>query len=182
MIGTLKGKGPFEVRMAVDGAAQPLVWNVPPAQPTDDNSYLKRLVDVGAANGGLTLPLVGSDSLKQAERVIGAGANQSGKPACGRAWQSGDVQGAQKMAQQALAEDPTNPVAQAAAAAAGKRAGGKAPAEAGPDLNLTAPQPEGEMAETVAREAANWSNKWCGRKSKTSSTRPASECRSIRMR
>ena len=43
VIGTLKGKGPFEVRMAVDGAAQPLIWNAPPAQPADDNSYLKRL-------------------------------------------------------------------------------------------------------------------------------------------
>ena len=56
------------------------------------------------------------------------------------------------MARQALAEDPTNRVAQAAAAVAGKRAGGKAPVEAGPDLNLTAPQPEGEMAASVARD------------------------------
>ena len=96
-------------------------------------------MDVGHENGGLALPLVGSESLKQAERVIEAGANQLGKLAA-VALQSGDVQNAQKMAQQALAEDPTNRAAQAAAASAGKRAA-KAPAEAGPDLNLIVRSP-----------------------------------------
>ena len=91
VIGTLKGKGPFDVQVTVDGVPQPLVWKVPPADSKEDNSYLKRLVETGGANGGVGLPLVGSQSLKQAEAVINAGASQLAKLAVA-AMAAGDAQ------------------------------------------------------------------------------------------
>jgi hypothetical protein len=75
VIGTLKGLGPFEIQVTTDGG-QVLTWRVAAVESKDDNSYLARLVTLARPQGGLNLPLVEWDGLKQAEQIL----NASGRP------------------------------------------------------------------------------------------------------
>lgn len=177
VVGTYPGGGPFTLQMAVEGpsGARNLSWNVAASPSKEENSYLARLVDKARSNQGVGLPLLGSASLKDAEREIDAsvvGLTQLGV----QALSAGDMDGAERLARAALQQDPQNVQAQnLAQAVAKRRANGQAaapakspavagaPAPAGTDLNLVAPaaaQPPaagpfaapGALAESVQTE------------------------------
>ena len=81
----LIGKGtadqPFEVAIKGEVAGKPidLHWNVQPSKPDDDNAYLAQLVDSAKADGGHSLPTLGSEGLWEARRVLNAGAQNLAK-------------------------------------------------------------------------------------------------------
>lgn len=101
----------------VGGKRVSLAWTVAPANPSDDNAYLGRLVDTARADGGASLSIVGSLGLKYAKtRLDIASRNLSRLGA--QALASKDTQNAQRLAAGALAIDPNNPEAQAVSRAA----------------------------------------------------------------
>jgi len=138
IIGTFQGEGPFEVRMTVDTAdgSKPLTWTVAPGAPVDTNNYIARLVESARIDGGMSLPLAGSASLKAAERAIGAGLQQVSELAV-QALSSGDLDSAERLAREALRQDPEDMQARTVASAvARRRAGGAAEVGGAADLNL----------------------------------------------
>ena len=52
-----------------------LQWSVPTTKADDDNAYLAQIVDSAVADGGYTLPTLGSEGLNEARRVLNLGAN-----------------------------------------------------------------------------------------------------------
>lgn len=109
----LVGKGaagqPFDVTIKGETAGKPidLHWNVQPSKADDDNAYLAQLVDNAKANGGASLPTLGSEGLWEARRVINAGAHnlaKLGREAAG----AGNVQQAKKFVEAAVRMDPNN--------------------------------------------------------------------------
>ncbi|MGQ9574389.1 MAG: hypothetical protein ACUVUC_03660, partial [Thermoguttaceae bacterium] len=152
VIGTMKGNGPLDVEIAAESAAGPqkLLWKVAPAAPSDQNGYLARLVAMARPTGGLTLPLTGSGALDQLRHQITAGAQ--GLTALARqALSAGDRANAEKLAREALAQNPEDDLAAAIlkAATARPRAGqnGKPSEGIARDLNLVGPAaPEQSLA------------------------------------
>ena len=137
ILGTYKGEGPFEIQMTVDTAegAKPLQWTVAPNPPQDVNSYIARLVESARIDGGISLPLVGSESLKAAERAADTGVRQITQLAV-QALQSGDLENAARLAREALRQAPEDVEARILAGAVQRRR-----AE-GPDaLHLVGPGP-----------------------------------------
>ena len=57
------------------GLAQ-LSWNVEPREPSDDNAYLSRLVEMSRRDGGITLPTIGSLGLAETRRLLEQEAQQ----------------------------------------------------------------------------------------------------------
>ncbi len=144
VIGTYQGEGPFEVQMTVQTGAgsKPLSWNVTPNPPNEVNSYLARLVEAARLDGGTSLPLVGSASLEDADRAFTVGIRQTTKLAI-QALRSGDTVSAERLAREALRQDPEDNEARIVLGAVRKgRAdgptGGAGPA---PDLNLVGAAP-----------------------------------------
>ncbi len=156
VIGTLAATSPVkaEVSGTLNGKSVKWNWNVAPEKPSEDFGFLPKLVDMAAADKGLTLPTAGSVALREAAYVTLNSAQQMVKIAS-EALASGNFLGAEKVADAALARDPSNPEAQAIKEAARKgTAAGKAPANVEPELKLTGlAEPTaagGLLAETLA--------------------------------
>ncbi|MFH1922447.1 MAG: hypothetical protein ABIP48_21510, partial [Planctomycetota bacterium] len=137
IIGTYEGEGPFEVQMTVGTAegSKPLQWTIEANPPQDANSYIARLVEGARVDGGVSLPLVGSASLKDAERQIGAGQRQVSQLAV-EALAGNDLDSAERLAREALRQDPEDAQARIVAGAVQRR---RADAGAPADLNLAGP-------------------------------------------
>ena len=122
VVGTFKGKGPFNVQVGVDSATGPqkLAFAVTPSASDDNNSYLTALVEQARVDGGVTLPLVGSASLAEARRMIGAAVNDLDQLAQ-QALQAGNLASAEQIVSEALRRDPNDPRALAIKGALAKR-------------------------------------------------------------
>jgi len=135
MIGTFSGNGPFEIRMAAvgPGGVENLSWSVQPGVSHDSNAYLAQLVGRAKVDGGISLPIVGSESLGQAQQAINVGMETLGELAR-QALSSGNLDNAERLAGAALERDPNDPEAWAVKTAAERRrqAGGGAAAGPGP--------------------------------------------------
>jgi len=109
LIGTLKGQGPLNAELTVQGPAGPqkLAFTVSPSASDDSNFYLIPLVEQARTDGGLTLPLLGAASLAEARQAIGANVRGLSKLAQ-QAMAGGNVERAEKLVGEALHLDPND--------------------------------------------------------------------------
>ncbi len=100
---------PIEVRARFVGDAGDVdfQWSAGPNSVGDSRAFLAQLVESARADGGVTLPTVGSAGLAETGRLIEAGVDGITDLA-ERAIATGDVQAAEVAAQAALARDPGN--------------------------------------------------------------------------
>jgi hypothetical protein len=127
LIGILDNRKPHQITITAEVAGKEieLGWNLTPEPSNDEFGFLPQLIAETRDDDGLTLPTVGSAGLREAGRIILAGAENLLKIGI-RALKTGDLQGAQKMADAVLERDPTNPQALALKRAIEKKkAGGK---------------------------------------------------------
>ena len=122
VIGTFKGTGPFDVQIAAAAPAgdQTLSWKVTAGASNEDNGYLPRLVSIGKPSGGLALPLAGAQILKEMGQGITAGA-QGLTELARQALAGGDRASAEKLAREALAQNPQDDTASAVLSAAAEK-------------------------------------------------------------
>ncbi len=137
VVGKFQGKGPFVVKYEVRSAGDPqqIDFTAAPGEASGDkNSYLAALVKWTEHDNGV--PLIGSQSLEKA-KLVSAGAAQGVKELAKQALSVGNTEGAEKLAEAALRQDPNNTdalnVKDAAdkllqGGPAGKASTGKAPA------------------------------------------------------
>ena len=136
------------------GEAVDLEWSAEPSPSNDGNAYLAQLVDAARADGGITLPTVGTPGLRESGRLLNAGIDNLTDLA-ERAVAMGDVQSAKLMSDAVLRRDPGNVKAQTVervidkSTVAGVPAMGVAVASDG-DLNLVRPAPADQPAEGAA--------------------------------
>ncbi len=138
LIGTLKGKEPLRIEATVDGpgGVKTLTWNATPGKSMDDNGYLPSLVAEARADGGASLPLVDSASLVQLRQQIRSGGRNMTALAA-RALASGNLDSAERLADEALRFDPNDRKAMGIKEAVAKARQGGAPA--GTPLLLPSP-------------------------------------------
>lgn len=131
LVGKLDARGEQEIQISgtTAGKQVELSWTVSPERSSEDQAYLPQLVDLAANNNGATLPTAGSAGLREVRRVLN-GATGNLADLSGQALSSGDVNGARRLADAALARDPNDPLAKAVRTAAG-RGGGEAPLRVG---------------------------------------------------
>ena len=134
VVGTEKSTAAKQVEIDVDGpaGAEKLAWDIPELKSDADNGYLATLVDQAKVDGGRTLPLVDSASLATAKQEIEAGGRGlyvwPARPSSG-----GNLDSADKLADEALRRNPNDLGARAIKDAVAKKAGGApAPAAARP--------------------------------------------------
>ncbi len=173
LIGVLKGSGPLNMEVTADSAAGPqnLAFSLPAATSNENNSYLVRLVERARADGGITLPLLGTASLTEAEKEISAGVRNLTHLAR-EALSEGNLADSERFVNAALRSDPNDSDALAVQSALAKRQpigaakGGAGPLPAAPlppgspgdgaDLNLGGPaagEPlPGALAESVQND------------------------------
>ena len=94
----------------IPGGDQDLSWTVQPGESNVDANYLIQVVEFAQIDDGLSLPLVDSASLDQARRTINSGVRTVSRLAR-QALASGDVDAAERLATDALRQDPQNPEA-----------------------------------------------------------------------
>ena len=138
LIGTLKGKEPLRIEATVDGpgGVKTLTWNATPGKSMDDNGYLPSLVAEARADGGASLPLVDSASLVQLRQEIRSGGRNMTALAA-RALALGNLDSAERLADEALRFDPNDRKAMGIKEAVAKAREGGAPA--GTPLLLPSP-------------------------------------------
>ncbi len=162
VIGTLKGKGPLNAEMTVQGASGPqkLAFTVPPSTSDDSNHYLIPLVEQARADGGITLPLLGAASLAEARQTVDASVRDLCKLAQ-QAMAAGNLSNADKIVGEALRRDPNDTEALAIKSALAKRqsadsVGGRQAAAAGPASGKAAalPAPPAPDGSRYRRRAA----------------------------
>jgi tetratricopeptide (TPR) repeat protein len=131
VVGELKSNQPFNVEMAVESASGPASFTyAAPAGVSDEvNNYLARLVEVARADGGASMPLVDSSSLESAKQEMSA-ITRSVSRLAQQALSSGNVDGAKKIIDEALRQDPNDPEAISLRNALEKRISGEVPAAA----------------------------------------------------
>ena len=110
------GKPVAEVSITVEASVQgkpvALSWTTAPVATADDHSYLPELIDLARKDGGLSLPTVGSNGLKEMRRLVNVEAYsllQLGKQAVA----VGSYDQAEKLVAEALRLDPSNGEAKA---------------------------------------------------------------------
>ena len=134
VVGKLDGQGPIDLELSVTGPGGPqkLTLAAPLDTPDEDNAYLVELFGRAKADGGVSLPLVGAESLVAARDEINLGV-MSLTELAEQALASGSLDHAAKLADAALEADPDNAAAKAVKDAVAKRlAEGGGPAPAGP--------------------------------------------------
>ena len=112
LIGTLKSQGPHEIQLSVemDHQHKRLSWQVDDEPSSTEHSFLPQLVEAARQDGGLTLPILGSTGLREAQRILMSNAHRLAKIG-EQAMAGGDHQGAQRLADAAAKVDPEHPVA-----------------------------------------------------------------------
>ncbi len=122
LLGTFKGKGPYNVQITADVAGKPEKMDVAvtPRPSDDNNNYLAALVDRARVDGGITLPLLGTASLAEARQVVGVGVRDL-RELARQALAAGNLNSAEKLVGEALRRDPNDTEAQAIKGAVAKR-------------------------------------------------------------
>ena len=163
LIGTLASAEAGTVKLAgtMNGKPVELSFDATPEKSNEDFAFLPQLVSLASRDGGISLPTVGSDGLREAALLTQSSADQLARLGH-EALAAGNFAGAEKVADAALARDPSNPTALAIKAAASKRSVASAAAAAPPpaassepDLRLTSGDsdvPSGSLLEEVLAE------------------------------
>ncbi|MCS7238877.1 MAG: VWA domain-containing protein [Thermoguttaceae bacterium] len=138
IVGTCEPSGALEIALTVEGAAgrQSVSFNLPVPQALDTNGHLVHLVATAKASGGKLLGVADWTHLQQIAQSFAQGVDQTAQLAV-QALRTGDLEGAVRLAYQALQNDPENTVAQLVLTAAQKEVqnGGATPqAPAGPSV------------------------------------------------
>ena len=100
------------IEASVQGKPVSLSWTTTPVAAADDHSYLPELIDLARKDGGLSMPTVGSNGLKEMRRLVNVEAYsllQLGKQAVA----VGSYDQAEKLIAEALRLDPSNGEAKA---------------------------------------------------------------------
>ncbi|MEI8376552.1 MAG: VWA domain-containing protein, partial [Planctomycetota bacterium] len=180
VVGTAKSAAAKQVEIDVDGPAgvQKLAWDIPELKSDANNAYLAKLVDQAKVDGGRTLPLIDSASLFNAKQLIEAGGRGLSDLAR-EALNGGNLDSANRLADEALRRNPSDLAALAIKDAIAKKANGvpalaadvAAKADANVpggnpgDLNLQggnaeAPLAEGAAAGNVIAESSATEERW----------------------
>ena len=124
LIGSLSAREAMTIKVSAIANGQPveLQWEVEPEPSSDEFGYLPPLVEQARKSGGLLLATIGSTGLRETGRMILASAESMAEIGS-RAMQTGDIDGAKRMAEAVLRRDPTNPQAQAILRAIEKKEG-----------------------------------------------------------
>ncbi|HEY5315422.1 MAG TPA: hypothetical protein VIK18_23025, partial [Pirellulales bacterium] len=134
--------GTIEASVKAGAQDLPMTWAVQPSKASDDNSYLVDLVNHARKDGGLGLPLVGNEGLKEVRRMTNVESRSLVRLAR-QALATGSFDQADKLAAQALKLDVSDPEALAVRNAVAKaRTGGVRPAAG--ELKLVNFQPPAE--------------------------------------
>jgi hypothetical protein len=144
--------GDVKITGEMNGRPIELLAKVTPEKSNEDFAFLPRLIEVAQADGGVSLPTLGSAGLREAAAITMTSAEQLAKLGHD-ALAAGNVTGAVQAAEAALARDPKNPEAVAVREAARKMAAsGKAPApkNAEPELKLVGLNQPAEAAAAPA--------------------------------
>src|SRR5262249_40986789 len=109
LLGKGTADGNFEVKVSGESAGKPvnLTWDVKATKPNDENAYLAQWVDYAKADGGYTLPTLGSEGLWEARRVSNFKAQAMAKMGQ-QAAASGNTQQARQFVNEATRLDPNN--------------------------------------------------------------------------
>jgi len=109
LVGKLDGKGPIDLDVTVTGPGGPQKLNLtaPLAASNEDNAYLVELFGRAKADGGVSLPLVGAESLIAARDEINLGVMSLTEMA-EQALASGSLDHAAKLADAALEAERTD--------------------------------------------------------------------------
>ncbi len=109
VVGTMAEAGNFEVSLRgnVNGEVVNLIWPVVSEASSDDFAFLPRLIELARPDHGVSLPTVGSEGLAEVRAQIDLNADRLAQLG-GQALAMGDRDGAQKLADAALAADPKN--------------------------------------------------------------------------
>lgn len=99
----------FAVEISGESAGKPvdLQWTVKPAKPSDDNGYLAQLANLAKADGGYSLPTLGSEGLWEARRMLNRDAHAFAKLGS-EAAAAGNVEQAKQFVNEAVRRDPNN--------------------------------------------------------------------------
>lgn len=116
LVGCLQAEGPFSIQASLEGPTGQVdvTWTVPATAPNEDHNYLPALVELARKDPskGVTLPLVDAASLKMVKAVADRGARNLNLLAR-QALATGQPAEAQRLAEEALKQDPKDPEAQA---------------------------------------------------------------------
>ncbi len=119
LLGELKKAGSLKVAITgkVSGQDVELEWEVASNGPSEDYNFLPALVDNAAPHKGVGLPTLGSEGLVEVRESAKRNAGNLNKLGL-HALQSGDVKGAEEIANEVLRKDPGNTEAKAIKGAA----------------------------------------------------------------
>ncbi len=122
VLGTMKTKQAGNVEVALDGpaGADKVSVALPTLVSDDTNSYLATLVQQARADGGVTLPLVGTASLAEARQATTTGVRTLSQLAR-QALAAGNAENAQQIVNEALRRDPNDSEALVLKSAIAKR-------------------------------------------------------------
>ena len=116
--------------LPVPAGPEKIALAVTPNASDESNNYLPQLIETARVDGGVTLPLVGSESLADARRLVTSGVRNINRLAR-QALANGNLDAAEKLIDKALRQDPNDVEAQSLKSALAKRKQGGAPAAAG---------------------------------------------------
>ncbi len=141
VIGRMKNapEATFAVEGEMNGKPVSLKWDVKASKSSPDFAFLTKMVTAAKADGGASLPTLGSAGLREAAATAFATADSMVKLGH-QALASGNFDGATKVAEAALVADPGNPAAKALIEAAKKAKAATSPVRpvaAEDDLTLT---------------------------------------------
>ena len=149
LIGATKGALPKDLSIDFDGG-QKIAWTVPQFVSDPKNAYLTNLVEQAKVDGGATLPLLDSERLASAKIEIERG-GRSVAQAAQQAFNGGNVDGADKLADEALRRNPDDIDAKAVKSAIAKKQAGSIVLP----INGAAPPLPGAAAAAPAAPATN---------------------------
>ncbi|MCL6508206.1 MAG: VWA domain-containing protein, partial [Bryobacteraceae bacterium] len=146
----------LQISVAAEGLAEPMRWTVVPEAPHQDLSFLARVVKAAEADGGLSLPTLGSEGLFALNWMVNTGANNLAALAQ-QALALGNLDQAERLAREVLRSDPQHPQAESILNAVAKARHQQA--DAPRDMRLAnfaqaAEEPAGARETSAAGEAA----------------------------
>jgi len=130
LVGTIHATAAARLELCVEGPRGPqtLAWNLPALRSDGGNGFLRPVVEQARIDGGVSLPLVDTASLRQAREELLLGGRNLDQLAR-TALAANNLDGAEKLITEALRRDPSDPQAAVLSAALAKRRA--APAAAG---------------------------------------------------
>jgi len=144
VVGTLKSAAPVEVNVTFGQAGQKFVVA---GESHPQNAFLTKLVETSRNNGGLIVPVPGSDALLRLAENVELGVYNLTELAR-QAMEVNDVVSAKRMAEAALSQDPQNQAARkilARVTQISQQASEDQPAPQAPAAQLQAQAPQAEL-------------------------------------